>query len=122
MIGALDEGRAAHDRRAGGCHGRHLPRAPDLGVIGKRRPEAASEARHGHARARRFFRGLLAGRLRIEAEGSTRATDPGQGPHLAPGDAYRVRDEPPGEARALVAPAPPAQGGPIAALREVAGG
>lgn len=117
MRGPVDIANAEHYRWGDGCDGWHLLREADLSVIEERMPEATSEARHRHARARQFFR-VLAGRLRIEVGGRVHALEPGQGLHIAPGLAHQVHNDGPGAARFLVVSTPPSHGDRIAAPPE----
>jgi quercetin dioxygenase-like cupin family protein len=105
----VDRSNATHYVWGGNCDGWHLLAGEDLSVIEERVPPGASEVRHRHARSRQFFY-VLAGEVRIEADGVEHRLAPGQGLHVAPGTAHRLFNADDGDARFLVVSSPRSHG------------
>jgi mannose-6-phosphate isomerase-like protein (cupin superfamily) len=100
---------AEHYAWGDGCDGWHLVRAPGLSVIQERMPPDAAEVRHRHSVSRQFFY-VLAGRLRIEVEGTVHVLGPREGLEVAPGLAHEVRNDGHEPADFLVVSQPPSRG------------
>ncbi|MBO9875753.1 MULTISPECIES: cupin domain-containing protein [Xanthomonas] len=100
---------ARHYTWGGSCDGWHLLDVPDLSVIEERMPPGAAEVRHRHLRARQFFR-VLDGEAALELEGVVHVLHAGDGLHVPPGAAHRMRNASNADVRFLVVSAPHSHG------------
>jgi mannose-6-phosphate isomerase-like protein (cupin superfamily) len=71
------------------CDGWHLVEYDALSVISESMPRGTSEVPHFHNQSRQFFY-VIAGRLRIEADGRNHELLPGMGLEIPPGLVHRV--------------------------------
>ncbi len=100
---------AEHYAWGQGCDGWHLLKDAGLSVIEERMPPGTAEVRHFHAQARQFFY-VLDGQAELEVEGAVFLLQAGQGLHVAPGQAHRMRNRGGTDARFLVISSPRAHG------------
>lgn len=100
---------AEHYAWGQGCDGWHLLKHDGLSVIEERMPSGTAEVRHYHLQARQFFY-VLAGQAELEVEGVTSVLDAGEGLHVAPGQAHRMRNHSNTDIRFLVISSPRAHG------------
>ena len=91
------------------CDGWHLHEGEDLSVIQERMPAGTAEVRHRHLRARQFFY-VLTGEARMELDGAEHRLGPGDGLHVAPLLAHRIRNEGPQDLHFIVISAPRSHG------------
>ena len=78
--------------RGDACTGWHLVQTPQPGVIQERVPPGTAGVRHRHAVAQQFFY-VLRGTATFELAGERLVPGPGEGVHVPPGQAHRVRNE-----------------------------
>lgn len=100
---------ARHYAWGAGCDGWHLLEGDDLSVIEERVPPGAAEIPHRHAHARQFFY-VLSGTATLTLEGDDHRLEPGQGLHVAPGSAHRLRNASDVDLRFLVISSPKSHG------------
>ncbi len=100
---------AEHYAWGQGCDGWHLLKQDGLSVIEERMPPDTAEVRHYHVQARQFFY-VLAGRAELEVEGVVSVLGAGEGLHVAPGQAHRMRNGSNADTRFLVISSPRAHG------------
>lgn len=105
----VDAGNARHYVWGGTCDGWHLLEGDDLSVIEERVPPGASEVRHRHHRARQFFY-VLEGEATLEVDGITHVLRRGEGLHVPPGAAHRLRNASVADIRFLVVSSPRSHG------------
>ena len=91
------------------CDGCHLHEGDDLSVIEERVPPGAAETPHRHRHARQFFY-VLSGTATLELEGVAHRLEPGEGLHVPPGAAHRLRNDDDADLRFLVISAPRSHG------------
>ena len=91
------------------CDGWHLLEGDDLSVIEERVPPGASEVRHLHRDARQFFY-VLEGEATLEIGGTAHVLHRGEGLHVPPGTAHRLRNDSSADIRFLVVSAPMSHG------------
>ncbi len=96
------------------CTGWHLVNNPQLGVIQETMPPGTAEVRHYHAVAQQFFY-VLRGRATFELLGQVLHLGPGEGVHVAPGQAHQLRNEASEALDFLVVSTPHAHGDRVAA-------
>ena len=105
----VDAATARHYAWGSACDGWHLLEGDDLSVIEERVPPGASEVRHRHHRARQFFY-VLDGEATMELEGVVHVLRRGEGLHVPPGAAHRLRNASMADIRFLVVSAPKSHG------------
>jgi len=105
----VDARNARHYVWGGSSDGWHLLERDDLSVIEERVPAGASEVRHRHHRARQFFY-VLEGEATMELDGATHVLRRGEGLHVPPGAAHRLRNDSAADIRFLVVSAPRSHG------------
>ena len=108
-MAAVSTANAAHYVWGRQCDGWHLLDGDDLSVIEERMPPGTAEVRHRHARSRQFFY-VLDGTASLEREGVVHRLDAGQGLHVPPGSAHRMRNDSASDLRFLVISAPRSHG------------
>ncbi len=100
---------AEHYTWGDACHGWHLVRESELGVIEERMPPGATEVRHYHQRSRQFFY-ILLGKAIMEVDGRVVQLTAGQGLHIDPGVPHQIRNESGDPVRFLVVSHPHSHG------------
>jgi mannose-6-phosphate isomerase-like protein (cupin superfamily) len=105
----VDRDSARHYVWGGVCDGWHLLDNAALSVIEERVPPGAAEMRHCHTRARQFFY-VLSGTATLEVENAPHRLNPGQGLHVPPGVAHRLRNDEKTDLRFIVISSPHSHG------------